>query len=61
MFAEPLRTLHLRGCMLAIAVLVIAAASARADEAPIAGVVKAVDVGTQTFPWKARRRGKHVR
>ena len=44
--------------MLAIAVLVMAAASARADEAPIAGVVKAVDVGTQIFIVESTAQGK---
>ena len=55
---EPLRALHPRQCMLAIAVLVMVAASARADEAPIAGVVKAVDVGAQTFIVESTAQGK---
>jgi hypothetical protein len=56
---EPLGTLDLRGCVLAIAVLVMAAASAaRADDAPIAGVVKAVDMGTQTFVVESTAQGK---
>lgn len=55
---EPLRALHQMPCMLAIAMLVMAAASARADEAPIAGVVKAVDVGTQTFIVESTAQGK---
>jgi hypothetical protein len=44
--------------VLAIAVLVMAAASAGADEAPIAGVVKAVDVGAQTFIVESTAQGK---
>ena len=44
-------------CMLAFALLVMAAAGARADEVPIAGVVKAVDAGTQTFIVGSTARG----
>jgi hypothetical protein len=55
---DPLRALHPRQCVLAIAVLVMAGASAGADEVPIAGVVKAVDVGAQTFIVESTAQGK---
>ncbi len=48
-------------CLLVIALLVMTAASARADEAPIAGVVKSVDVGTQTFIVEATAKGRPAR
>jgi hypothetical protein len=43
--------------LLAIVVLVMTAANSRADEVPIAGVVKSVDVGTQTFVVEATAKG----
>jgi hypothetical protein len=43
--------------VLVIALLVMST-NARADEAPIAGVVKSVDVGTQTFIVEATAKGK---
>jgi hypothetical protein len=55
---EPLRALGFMSWMLAMALLVIAIADARADEAPIAGVVKAVDVGAQTFIVESTAQGK---
>jgi hypothetical protein len=44
--------------MLAIAVLAVVAASAHADEVPIAGVVKAVDMATSTFTVESTAQGK---
>jgi hypothetical protein len=44
--------------LLAIALHVMTGANADADEAPIAGVVKSVDVGTQTFVVEATAKGK---
>jgi predicted transcriptional regulator len=55
---EPLRALGFISWMLAMAPFVIAIANARADEAPIAGVVKAVDVGAQTFIVESTAQGK---
>jgi hypothetical protein len=52
-----IRPLTPAACRLATALLVMTAATARADEAPIAGVVKSVDVGTQTFIVEAAAKG----
>ena len=43
--------------LVAIALILMAPASVRADEAPIAGVVRAVDVGAQTFVVESAAKG----
>jgi hypothetical protein len=53
---RPRRALAAATAVLVIALLVMI--NARADEAPIAGVVKSVDVGTQTFIVEATAKGK---
>jgi hypothetical protein len=54
---RPMRALAPTTFLLVIFLLVMTAASARADEVPIAGVVKSVDVGAQTFIVEATAKG----